>query len=168
MFGRTIRVLFGFALASIAAGLTMVLFVTTPVELVNAPADTAVDLLTANGMLALAAATHSAVFAAPFALLAAAIGEWRGRSHWLYYVMAGILIAGLGFLVQHWSERGEQMSIVNNYALAAFLTTGFVAGMVYWLFSGQFADADDGPHTPEIITPRSELKPTPRPIASKP
>jgi hypothetical protein len=168
MFGRTIRVLFGFALASIAAGLTMVLFVTTPVELVNAPAGSTVDLLTANGMLALAAATHCAVFAAPFALLAAAIGEWRGRSHWLYYALAGIVIAGLGFLVQHWSEGGGQTTILNNYALAAFLTTGFVAGMVYWLFSGQFAAADDGPHTPEIINPRAEVKPTPRPVASKP
>ena len=35
MIGRAIRVIFGFALACLAAGLTVVLFVHTPVELVD-------------------------------------------------------------------------------------------------------------------------------------
>jgi hypothetical protein len=174
MLGRIIRVLFGFAMCSIAPGLTLVLFVTTPVELATLPSDTMTDALTANGLLALAAGTHSAVFAAPFALIGTAIGELRGIASWLYYVMVGIIIAGIGFLAQFWSESGGQVSIVNNYALVAFLTTGFVAGMVYWLFAGQFAAVDDEPKTPEIIKPprpapsTEATKPMPRAMPSKP
>lgn len=169
MLGRIIRVLFGFVVSCLAAGLTIVLFVTTPLELASTPSDAAMDALVSNGLLALAAATHSAVFAAPFALIGAAIGEWRGIGHWVYYVLAGIAIAALGFLAQYWSESGGQGSIVNNYALAAFLTTGFVAGMVYWLLAGQFARTGEGPHTPEIIKPpRPAEGTTPRAVASKP
>jgi hypothetical protein len=169
-----IRVLFGFVVSCLAAGLTIVLFVTTPVELASTPSDAAVDTLTANGLLALAAATHSAVFAAPFALVGAVLGEWRRIAHWTYYVLVGIAIAALGFLAQHLSEGSGDASILNNYALAAFLTTGFVAGMVYWLVSGQFAYADEGPHTPEIIKPPRPAapieanKPTPRVVPSNP
>ena len=82
MLGSMIRVLFGFVIASLAAGLTIVLFVTTPVELASTPSNAVSDTLMSNGLLALAAATHSAVFAAPFALIGAAIGEWRRLSHW--------------------------------------------------------------------------------------
>jgi hypothetical protein len=162
MLGRMIRVLFGFVVACLAAGLTIVLFVTTPVELANTPSNALSDALVSNGLLALAAATHSAVFAAPFALIGAVLGEWRGLVHWTYYVLVGIVIAGLGFFAQYWSEGGTQASIVNNYALVAFLTTGFVGGMIYWLFAGQFAHKDDGPRTPEIIKP-----PRPGMVASK-
>jgi hypothetical protein len=163
-----IRVLFGFVAASLAAGLTIVLFVTTPVELVNTPSNAFSDALTSNGLLALAAATHSAVFAAPFALIGAAIGEWRRLSHWTYYVLVGIVIAALGFFAQYYSEGGTQTSIVNNYALVAFLTMGFVGGMVYWLVAGQFARPDADPRTPEIIKPpRPVAADTPRAVPSK-
>jgi dipeptide/tripeptide permease len=168
MLGSIVRVLIGFAVSCVAAGLTLVLFVTTPVELASTPSDTAMDVLTSNGMLALAVATHGAVFAAPFALIGAAIGEWRGIAHWTYYVLVGIAIATLGFLAQHLSEGIGDPSILNNYALAAFLTTGFVSGMVYWLLSGQFASGNQDPQTPEIIKPRSDAKaPPPRPVPSK-
>ena len=168
MLGSMIRVLFGFVIACLAAGLTIVLFVTTPVELVNTPSNAFSDALTSNGLLALAAATHSAVFAAPFALIGAAIGEWRRLSHWTYYVLVGITIAALGFFAQYYSEGGTQASIVNNYALVAFLTMGFVGGMVYWLVAGQFAYTDEGPRTPEIIKPpRPVSADTPRAVPSK-
>ena len=49
-------------------------------------------------MFALAAATHGAIFAAPFALIGAAFAEWRRIRSWTYYVLLGIVIAGLGFL----------------------------------------------------------------------
>ena len=45
MLGRMIRVLFGFVVACLAAGLTIVLFVTTPVELANTPSDAVSDTL---------------------------------------------------------------------------------------------------------------------------
>jgi hypothetical protein len=165
MLGRVIRVVFGFVVACLAAGLTIVLFVTTPVELANTPSNAITDALSANGLLALFAATHSAVFAAPFALIGAAIGEWRRLAHWTYYAVVGIVIAGLGFLAQYMSEGGAQASIVNNYALVAFLTMGFVGGVIYWLVAGQFARKDADPRTPEIIKARAND--TPRAVPSK-
>ncbi len=139
MFARMFRVLFGFVLACLAAGLTIVLFVTTPAELISASSEAGPDALTSSGVLALAAATHSAIFSAPFALIGAAFGEWRRIGSWIYYALAGVVIAGIGFAAQYSSESGGQASIFNNYALTAFLTTGLVSGLVYWLFSGRFA-----------------------------
>lgn len=140
MIGRILRVLFGFALACLAAGVAIVLFVYTPVELVM----DAGDEVQKAGLLSLAAATHTAVFAAPFALVGAAVGEWRNLTSWTYYALVGILIAVIGFLVQYWSESNGQGSIFNSYALSAFLVTGLVAGLVYWLVSGRYAGPPDG------------------------
>lgn len=141
MIGRIVRVLVGFIVACLAAGLTIVLFVYTPVEL----AMDAGDRLTEVGLLSLAAATHSAVFAAPFALIGAAIGEWRNIVSWTYYALVGVLIAVVGFLVQYWSEGGGgPASILNSYALSAFLVTGLIAGLVYWLVSGRYAGVFEG------------------------
>ena len=126
MIGRIVRVLVGFILACLAAGLTIVLFVYTPVEL----ALDAGERVSEVGLLALAAATHSAVFAAPFALIGAAIGEWRNIISWTYYALVGVVIAVIGFLVQYWSETGGvPASILNSYALSAFLLTGLIAGL---------------------------------------
>lgn len=137
--GAIIRVLLGFILACIAAGATKVLFAVTPNEILNADADLqsrALDWV-------LLTATHSAVFSAPFALVAAAIGEWQNIRSWTYYAIAGIAIAVAGFIAQHMSEDSTAPSIVNNYALTAFLTTGFVAGLVYWLVAGRKAGDED-------------------------
>jgi hypothetical protein len=144
-------VVFGFALACLAAGLTVVLFVYTPLELVDLQS----ERLSEVGLLSLAAATHSAVFAAPFALIGAGFGEWQRIGSWMYYVLIAIAIAAVGFLAQFWTETQGEASIVNNYAVTAFLLTGFVAGFVYWLFAGRFARDPE----PEIIPP-------PRPAAS--
>jgi MFS family permease len=155
MIGSILRVLFGFVLACLAAGATLVLFVYTPVEL----ASDAGERVQEAGLLTLAAATHAAVFAAPFALIGAAIGEWRAISSWTYYALVGVVIAVIGFLVQYWSEGGrEPVSILNSYALSAFLVTGLVAGLVYWLASGRYAGPSDGG------APVSEPSPTPRTI----
>jgi hypothetical protein len=158
MIGRILRVLFGFILACLAAGVTIVLFVYTPVEL-------ALDLgdrVSEAGLLSLAAATHSAVFAAPFALIGAAIGEWRNLTSWTYYALVGVLIAVIGFLVQYWSEGGGQLSILNSYALRAFLLTGLIAGLVYWLVSGRFAGSFNG------TVPLTEISPPPPPRPAPP
>jgi hypothetical protein len=135
MIGRFIRVIFGFALASLAAGLTVVLFVYTPAEISDLPS----DRLTEVGFMALAAATHSAVFAAPFAVIGAVFGEWQRIGSWMYYVLVAVAIAAVGFLAQFWTEATGEATIVNSYAVTAFLLTGFVAGTVYWLFAGRFA-----------------------------
>jgi hypothetical protein len=157
-------VLVGFILACVAAGLTMVLFVYTPAELASLPSEQASDRLAEAGIFALAAATHGAIFAAPFALIGAAIAEWRRLRSWAYYVLLGIIIAGLGFAAQYSSEGSGDVSIVNSYALTAFLVTGFVAGAVYWLFSGRYADSPsaDEPPLPDITrSPGRPVSPPP-------
>jgi hypothetical protein len=160
MIGRIIRVLFGFVLACLAAGLTVVLFVYSPVELAS---DLASDRAAEAGLLALAAATHSAMFAAPFALIGAAIGEWQRIGGWPYYVLVGVAISAIGFLTQYWTESGSDASILNNYAVTAFLVTGVVAGIVYWLVSGRCADrGEPGRVDGEIISP---VRPAPPPAS---
>ena len=147
MIERILRMIFGIALACLAAGLTLVLFVYTPPELVELKS----ERLSEAGLLSLAAATHSAVFAAPFALIGAGFGEWRRIGSWMYYVLVAIVIAALGFLAQYWTEVQGEASIVNNYAVTAFLLSGFVAGLVYWLFAGRFAR--ERRREPEVIPP---------------
>ena len=137
----------GFVIACLAAGLTMALFVYSPLELVDLQS----ERLREVGLLSLAAATHSAVFAAPFALIGAGFGEWRRVRSWMYYVLVAIAIAAIGFLAQFRAEAQGEASIVNNYAVTAFLLTGFVAGFVYWLFAGRSAGGRD--REPEIISP---------------
>ncbi len=137
MFSSILRVIIGFVLACLLAALTKVFFAFSPAELANLPPDVAQNRIS----LALPIATHTAIFAAPFALLAALIGEWRGWRDWTYYTLAGIAIALVGFFAQYTSETAIQgWSIANsNYPLVTFLTTGFMGGLAYWLFSGRFA-----------------------------
>ena len=154
-----LRVIVGFVLACLAAGLTMVLFVYTPLELATEHAG---ERVSEAGLLALAAATHSAVFAAPFALIGAGFAEWQRIGSWLYYTLVGIAIAGVGFLAQFWTEsRQGEASIVNSYAVTAFIVTGFVAGVVYWLVAGRSASGAGGGQTPSV-----EIIPPPRPEPS--
>ena len=153
MIGRTLRMIFGFVLACLAAGLTLVLFVYTPPELVELKS----ERLSEAALLSLAAATHSAVFAAPFALIGAGFGEWHRIGSWMYYVLIAIAIATVGFLAQYWTEAQGAASIANNYAVTAFLVTGFVAGFVYWLFAGRFARGRN---------PEPEIVPPPKPAAA--
>lgn len=126
-----VRVIFGFAVASVAAGLTQALFVTAPTDISANPQGT--------GTLALLAATHSAIFAAPFVLVACVLGEWQNIRSVVFYTLAGVAIGLAGFLAQYSAEAVGQPTIVNNYALKAYLTAGFFAGLAYWLFAGRSA-----------------------------
>lgn len=132
MFTSILRVLAGFALACLAAALTKVAFVT--------------DLATANdeqlaqaGQLALLAATHHALFGAPFALVAAAIGEWLGIRSLFYYLLAGVVISMLGWTALYQGEALGDATVANQFALTAFVLAGLFAGLVYWLCAGRWA-----------------------------
>lgn len=139
MIGLISRVIVGFLLACLAAGLTTVLFAWSPAELAAMPTDP-LDKLA----LALPVATHTAIFAAPFALIAIALGEWMKANSWSYYAISGIAIAAIGFVSQLQSESAAQdwSVLSSNYPAVAFLTTGFVAGFTYWIFSGRFVGHD--------------------------
>jgi hypothetical protein len=133
-----VRVVFGFALACLAAGLVQVLFVLTPAEFAGLPAHAMIERAQGAGTLMLLAATQSAVFAMPFALVAAGLGEWQGIRSWIYYASGGIGIALAGFLTQLAGESGGK-TVVNGYALGAFLAAGLIAGLVYWAVAGRKA-----------------------------
>lgn len=130
-----LRVIVGFVLACLAGGAVQVLFAMTPADL----ASRGTDAVAQAGQWSLLAAIHSAVFSAPFVLVIVALGEWRRIRAWLYYAASGVAIAAIGFVAQLSSELPGQPSIVNNYALTAFLTAGFVAGSIYWLLAGRRA-----------------------------
>lgn len=128
------RVLFGFVLACLAAGVVQLAFA-LPTDVLTDD----VDKLMAAGELAALTATHSGVFAAPFALVAAAIGEWQSIRNWFYYTLSGIAIAVAGFIALYSGEATGQATIVNSYALAAYLCAGLVGGLVYWLIAGRLS-----------------------------
>ena len=153
MISRIVTVLIGFIWACVAAGLTKVLFATTPAEIANLPAEIAGDRIEKVFESAVFAAAQSLVFSAPFALVAAAIGEWQRIRSSTFYAIVGVLIALVGFLAQYSSEIPGQPSIVNNYALSAFLTAGFVSGLVYWLIAGRAAGG------PDMRVPMAPLRP---------
>jgi len=136
LFGSMLRIGIGFAAACLVAGLTQVLFVLTPSQLI---ADYSRDTLAIVGLLTLAAATHSAIFASIFALVAVALGEWQCIRDFSFYALTGVAIALAGLLAQYASENAAQPTILNTYALAAYVTTGCAAGLAYWIMAGRFA-----------------------------
>jgi hypothetical protein len=135
MFRALFRVLFGFILACLAAGLTKMLFAFGPEQVLDGNPDKISKFI--DGVLF--TATHSAVFAAPFAFIATAVSEWQAIRNWAFHALGGLAISVAGFVAQMSSEPAGAPSIVNNYALTTFLTTGFIAGLTYWLFAGRSA-----------------------------
>ena len=139
MFRALLRVLFGFVLACLAAGLTQMLFAYGPDQVLDGNPDKIAKFI--DGVLF--TATHSAVFAAPFAFIATAISEAQSIRNWAYHALGGLAISVAGFVAQMSSEPAGAPSIVNNYALTTFLTSGFIAGLTYWLFAGRTAGHAD-------------------------
>lgn len=139
MLGTLSRVIIGFALACLAAGIAIVAFVITPGELANLSGDAFDNRLAEFFSLSLRAGTHAAIFAAPFALILAAIAEWQSLRGPTFYIFGGLAIALAGFLAQHWSETAGQHTVLNDYAIRAFLATGLFSGLAYWLVAGRSA-----------------------------
>ncbi|MBL8566493.1 MAG: hypothetical protein JNM89_12320 [Hyphomicrobiaceae bacterium] len=134
-----LRVVTGFVLAALVAGLVQVLFARPPVDLAGLPQAELLGRLESRGILTLAIATHSAIFASLFALLAIMMAEWLGVRSAVYYAVIGLAIGLAGFLAQFASENAAQPTIVNTYALIAYATTGLAAGLAYWFFAGRCA-----------------------------
>lgn len=161
MLGRGFGILIGYILACLAFSIVIVGFVFTPAEMAALPSDAAASRISMAGQQALLSATQVAFIASPLALIAALIAEWRGIREWLYFAAVALMIAVVGFLAQYVSELQGQPTIVNNYALAAFLCGGFVAGTVYWLIAGRTsggrrAPLDDALASPPASTPDPE------------
>jgi len=136
------------------------LFVNTPSEVLNQPVSRLPRTAGETFELALLTATHIAIFAFIFTVIVAGLGELFSLRGLPFYLSGGVAIAFLGFIAQYASEVQGEPTIFNNYALKTFLTTGFFAGFVYWLASGQFAGrapvetaAAQGPSAADLDTP---------------
>lgn len=146
---RVLRVLIGFALASLAAAFTLVLFVFAPGEWASLRADLSGERLSEAALFALMVTPHVAIYAALPVLVGAVFAEVRRVARWSFYALAGIATAAAGFLLQHLSEAAGEASILSNYALVAFLTAGLVGGLAYWASSGRFAARRPPDATPQ-------------------
>jgi hypothetical protein len=139
MLERVLRILIGFVLACVAAAVTLVLFVYAPSDLAALREELNGDRLSEAGFFALLITPHVLISAAFPALLAAVFAEQRKLASWPYYALAGIATAGAGFLVQYLTEPPTRaLSILQTYALIAFLTAGLIGGLVYWALAGRF------------------------------
>jgi hypothetical protein len=136
---RVIRVLFGFAVACLVAGAVTVAFIVTPADLAALAPEARADRLSHAGLLALFAATQSAIFSFAFALILIAIAEWYAVRSWIYYALCGVAIAVGGFAALHSQEAAGYPTILNDYALRAYLTVGLLGGLAYWLVAGRGA-----------------------------
>src|SRR5262245_47440626 len=139
MFVRVLRILLGFALACVAAAVTLVAFVYAPSDMAGLREELTGDRLSEAGVFALLITPHVLVSAAFPSLLAAVFAESRKLASWMFYALAGIATAIAGFLVQYLTEASTPLSIFQAYALIAFLTAGLIGGLVYWGAAGRFA-----------------------------
>lgn len=149
MFRAIFRVFFGFVVACLGAGLVKVLFAIGPQEVLGGDP----DRIATVGVLSTLAATHSAVFAAPFAFLAAAISEWQGIRSFFYHVLVGVAIALAGFTAEYFAEAPGAASILNSYAGGAYAAAGAVGGLLYWMLSGRRAGHPYDLYEPPVATP---------------
>jgi hypothetical protein len=134
-----LRVLVGFVLACCAAGIVQIGFA-APDTLFTDDMGKLSDVT----ISVLLTATHSAVFSAPFALVAAAIGEWQSIRGIVFYALSGIAIAVAGFIALFSGEAAGPRSIVNQYAVFAYISAGLAGGLVYWFSAGRHAgDPED-------------------------
>lgn len=139
-----LKAVLGFLAACLAAGATQVAFATA------APGAFAGDWGERIGpilTLVLIASVITAVFAALFAAVAISIGRLQGFHGWAYYALCGLAIGMGGFLAQRAGESPGDATIVNAYALKAYLVSGLLGGAVYWLIAerGGATGADPAP-----------------------
>jgi hypothetical protein len=143
-----VRIASGFALASLAAGVTLVLFVYAPADLESLHADLSGERLSEAGLFALIITPHVAIYAALPALAGAVFAEVRKVAGWWFYALAGIATAAAGFLVLHLGAPPGEAGLLSGYVLVAFLTSGLAGGLVYWALSGRFVRPRATPASP--------------------
>jgi hypothetical protein len=152
MVGTIFRVLLGLIAANLAAGVVLASFIVTPADLMALKGEALTDRLTGLGALILLAATQSAVFAGPLALIGIVFAELRWIRSPFFYALLGLAVAGAGFLMQHLSGGGATTVAADPYALTAYGTTGLVAGLVYWWTPGRGAGGRQAPKVQRSAT----------------
>jgi hypothetical protein len=142
-----VRVALGFLLASLVAGLTLVLFAYAPADLEGLHADLNAERIAEAGLFALHVTPFVAACAAVPVLAGVIFAEVRMMAHWWFYALVGIATAAAGLVL----VRGA--SLPGLYDLAAFLTAGLIGGLVYWGLAGRFAKPRPGTATPANAPP---------------
>lgn len=133
---RMASITLGYAAAMVAAGIALVLFtrVVTPSQ-VGQLADTGFDFGLVLGAVALGSlAGYVAFFPAILIILFA---EFTKRRGWLFYTVAGgIIAAALPYAAR--SITGPEPSGAADFAVMS-LAAGMIGGAVYWLIAGRGA-----------------------------
>ncbi|MER9583135.1 hypothetical protein [Mesorhizobium sp. M0047] len=129
-------ILFGYAVASLAASAFLnVLFLAS----LGYTPEHAQPTATASLYFSI---PFVALFVAYFALMPACVvilvAEILGRRDWLFYALAGAVVAGvfLGF-VDHPSDA--TFAVRDTSAIMAVIGGGMVGGIFYWLSAGRWA-----------------------------
>ena len=132
------RVFAGYALATLAGAATLTAYFLPNADLAGANPQEVGDWIEHFVSLSGLTWPFIALFAAPFALIGLGVAESRRIRDWTYYALFAIGVAVIGFLAKYGVEPdGAARTILNNFAVMAFLTAGLVAGLVYWLVSGR-------------------------------
>ncbi|BAB51036.1 hypothetical protein [Mesorhizobium japonicum] len=133
---RLAMILFGYAVASLAASAFLnVLFLAS----LGYTPDHTHPTATASLYFSI---PFVALFVAYFAFLPAVIvilvAEILGRRDWLYYALAGAVVATVFLgLVDHAQE--STFAITDTSAIMAVIGGGMVGGIFYWLSAGRWA-----------------------------
>jgi len=133
---RFAMILFGYAVASLAASAFLnILFLAS----LGYTPDNAHPTATASLYFSI---PFVALFVAYFAFLPAVIvilaAEILGRRDWLYYALAGAVVAAVFLgLVDHAQE--STFAVTDTGAIMAVIGGGMVGGIFYWLSAGRWA-----------------------------
>lgn len=141
---RTLTGVASFIVALCAAAVAFLTFVPT-IDLAAIPGDLvgylSGDPLGKMGTYFLATVGQFAKFAAPFALIAAVLGEMKSYRSWWYYTVCGTGLALLGYLI--WQESRTASAAapdeMNLLVYAAYAVAGAIGGLVYWYLAGRNA-----------------------------
>ncbi len=129
------RCFFGFVVACVVCAAVQVSFVLPPTSL----AGVGDGRLTAVAIWMLLATLHSAVFAAPFALVGLIFAErWSWRNPGIYAAF-GVAIGLLGLVAQLVKLGISAPLIVLGFMTLVLLIGGGLGGLAYWLVAGRFA-----------------------------
>lgn len=156
MIASFLRIIFGFVLACLAAAATKVAFVITPTDILALEPNARLEQLARAGVLMLAVATQSAIFAAPFAAIVIFFGHRHRLRGWPFYVFTGLIISLLGFATLFVTESSGIPTIANAYAAAAYTFAGMIGGYVYWVVSGRLAGSKEALSRPDFVVRRGE------------
>lgn len=133
---RLAIILFGYAVASLAASAFLnILFLAS---LGFTPQD-AQPVATASLYFSIPlVALFVAYFGFMPAIVVILVAEILGRRDWLFYALAGAVVAGVFLgLVDH--ARDSTFAVTDTSAIMAVIGGGMVGGIFYWLSAGRWA-----------------------------